>query len=329
MQEIVRSIIAQNYPQILSEARELHGVRIKADRHFGLHVVTSPRFICRVEIAGASGVRSEVQLFVKHRPNVSDEYKNMLNLWNSHYAYSRKYHIPQPLYLDEEHALLFMRYWAGETLLPVLYKSAACGRKMRNALLESYIHNAARWLVDFQGGYSSVDHKTIPSEMLEFESQLATVPSLDSATRRRISDKMRGLVSGFPRMPDTYVHDQYLFRNILKRDNEVCVVDFPHFRIGWPLYDFFTFYTGVERLDQYPFVRSKTCAWMKNVFAEAYFSYSPVRLDAEVVDHLWALFIAVYIQKRYKYKKFNGFRGTMNNMFVERMFRKLAKWSMS
>lgn len=329
MRDIVRSLIARNHLQILPETKELHGLRIETDRRFGLHVVTSPRFICRMDVAGASGARSEVQIFVKHRPNVSDEYKNMLHLWNAHYAPSRKYHIPQPLYVDDEHALLFMEYWPGETLLTLLYQSLVRSRRARNAVLESYIHNAARWLVDFQGIYTSADQKSLPQEMLEFETRLAGIPSLQAATRRRISDKMRGLISGMPLMPDTYVHDQYLFRNILKRTDEVCVVDFPHFRIGWPLYDFFTFYTGVERLEQYPFIPGKTCAWMKKAFAEAYFSSNSVRLDMAVVDNLWALFIAAYIQKRYKYKTLGGLRGAMNNMFVERMFRKLAKWSMS
>jgi hypothetical protein len=164
---------------------------------------------------------------------------------------------------------------------------------------------------------------------LDFEFQLKKTAYLDRAARQRIIDKMRGLQNTLPALKDTYVHDQYLFRNILYRNGEVCVVDFPHFRIGWPLYDFFTFYTGIERLKQYPLISDSTCDWMKDLFADSYFLQKGVRFETQILQDLWAFFAVAYVGKRYKYKNIGGMRGTVNNMFVKQMFRKLVKWSQS
>jgi hypothetical protein len=150
MQEVVTHILLSERAKILPGAGNLREVNIKADRRFGFHVVTSPRFICTVNGTGHSDETFGVKVFVKNRPNVAEEYKNMRLLWSTRYAASPKYHIPEPLYLNQEHALLFMRYWPGDTLLPLLYKSAIRGQRQRVALLEDYIQAAAGWLVDFQ-----------------------------------------------------------------------------------------------------------------------------------------------------------------------------------
>jgi hypothetical protein len=327
MRELVRNILTTECVHILPDVVKLHDISIKADARFGFHVVTSPRFICTLKMTRQGEGPSGVKVFVKNRPNVDEECKNMRLLWGAHYAESQKYHIPEPLYLNKENALLFMRYWPGETLLPILYKSVTRGRRQRAALLEDYIQAAAGWLVDFQDIYSSVEDKPIPSELLDFDAQLTTATYLDSTARQRIIHKMRGLEKSLPALKDTYVHDQYLFRNILYRNGEVCVVDFPHFRTGWPLYDFFTFYTGIERLKQYPFISDAKCDWMKDLFAEAYFSQKGIGFDAQALENLWAFFLIGYVAKRYKYKKIAGVRGTLNNIFVEQMFAKLPEWS--
>jgi hypothetical protein len=249
-------------------------------------------------------------------------------LWGAHYSGSQEYQNPEPLYISQEHALLFMRYWPGDTFLTLFYKSSAYGRRRRMALLEDYLRSAARWLVDFQTIYSSPEEKEMPLEMLDFEAQPAAVTFLDGATRQRIMHKMRSLENTLPTLNGTYVHDQYLFRNVLYRNGAVCVVDFPHLRIGWPLYDFFTFYTGIERLKQYPFSSAATCDLMKEVFAVTYLSEKGLHYDREVVDALWAIYLIGHIAKRYRYKQFRGIRGFVNNIFVKQMFQTVASWSL-
>jgi hypothetical protein len=162
---------------------------------------------------------------------------------------------------------------------------------------------------------------------MDFETKLAQATYLDSAARQRIIEKMRSLQNTLPELKETYVHDQYLFRNILYRNGEICVVDFPHFRIGWPLYDFFTFYTGIERLKQYPLISDVTCDRMKDMFGRAYFSAKGISFDAQVVETLWAFFLVAYVAKRYKYKNIAGVRGALNNIFVKQIFGKLSAWS--
>jgi hypothetical protein len=329
MRELITNILTAECGKILPEVAQLHNIGIEADTRLGFHVVTSPRFICTLNVTGRSDEKFGVKVFVKNRPNVDEEYKNMQLLWDAHYGGNQIYHIPEPLYLSEEHSLLFMRHWPGNTFLSLLYKSAMRGRRRRAALIENYVHGAARWLVDFQGICSSVEDKPIPSELMDFETKLAQATYLDSAARQRIIEKMRGLQNTLPALKETYVHDQYLFRNILYREGEICVVDFPHFRIGWPLYDFFTFYTGIERLKQYPLISDSTCDWMKDLFADAYFLQKGVRFETQILQDLWAFFAVAYVGKRYKYKNIGGMRGTVNNMFVKQMFRKLVKWSQS
>jgi hypothetical protein len=327
MQEVVTEIIEREYVRILPEARKLCDVRIKAEKRFGFHIVTSPRFICTLNVKTHGDWPLGIKLFVKHRPNVDQEYKNMRLLWREHYFDNPNYHIPEPLYIDEEHALLFMRYWPGESFLRLFYKCAARGRQRRVSLVRDCVQSAASWLIDFQDIYSSGEEKQIPVEMLDFESQLMTATHLNVATRRRIIEKMLGLQKSLPKLRETYVHDQYLFRNIIYRNGEICVVDLPNVRIGWPLYDFFTFYTGVERLKQYPFISNATCKLAKDAFAYAYLSQKGIRYDAEELENLWAFFLVGYVERRYKYRQSRGIRGTLNDIFVRQMFSKLAKWS--
>ena len=251
----------------------------------------------------------------------------MRDLWTKHYAETPKYHIPEPLYLDREHCLLFMRYWPGESFLSLFYKSAFRGHLGSSPLVESYVRCIAEWLVDFQGLYSSVDEREVPTEMLNFDAQLNQMSFLDPTDRRRISQKLSGMKSAMPRLRDSYVHDQYLFRNILYNNGAVCVVDFPHFKTGWPLYDFFTFYTGLERLKQYPFVSSAAAERMKDLFMQTYCSAKGIRYDRQELENLWVFFVVAYVGQRYRYKKFGGLRGTVNNRFVRKMFDKLSQWS--
>jgi len=327
MQDLVADIITRECRKILPEEGKLRDVIVKAEKRFGFHVVTSPRFICTLKVSGRYDEPLGIKVFVKNRANVEQEYENMRLLWRTHYAGNPNYHIPEPLYIDAEHALLFMRYWPGDSFLPLFYKCAARGRQRRISLVEDYAQSTARWLVDFQDIYSSPEEKEIPSEMLDFETPLEQAAFLDRATQRRVIQKMRSLREAIPKLRETYVHDQYLFRNILYNNGDVCVVDFPHFRIGWPLYDFFTFYTGIERLKQYPFISKATCDLMKDVFARTYFLTKGIDFDAQALENLWACFVVVYVGKRYKYKKFGGLRGAVNNMFVKQMFGKLAMWS--
>jgi len=329
MQDLVTDIIKRECRKILPEAATLQDLTIRRDSRFGLHVVTSPRFICTLKVTGHSDQPLMIKIFVKNRPNVNQECEKMRLLWRTHYARNQKYHIPEPLYIDEEHALLFLRYWPGESILSLFYRSAVGGRQRRIAIMEDYVRNAARWLVDFQDIHSSVRAKEIPSETLDFEAQLTTATYLTRTVRQRIIDKMRGLQESLPKLRETYVHDQYLFRNILYNNGEVCVFDFPHFRIGWPLYDFFTFYTGIERLKQYPFFSETTSDLMKSVFACTYFTKKGICYDAKVLENLWAFFIVGYVGKRYRHKDIGGIRRIVNNIFVKKMFGKLAKWSES
>ena len=329
MRDLVAAIIRRECGKILPEAVPLRDLTIKRDSRFGLHVVTSPRFICTLKVMGHHNQPLGIKVFVKNRGNVGQECENMRLLWRTHYAHSEKYHIPEPLYVDEKHALFFLRYWPGESFLSLFYRSAACGRQRRISVVEDYVESAAKWLVDFQDIYCSVEEKEIPSELLDFETQLTTVTHLTQTVRQRIIHKMRGCQETLPTLRETYVHDQYLFRNILYNNGEICVVDFPHFRTGWPLYDFLTFYTGIERLKQYPFIPDTTADFMKSVFACTYFSKKGIRYDAKTLENLWAFFIVGYVGKRYKNKDIGRIRGIVNNIFIRQMFDKLAKWSES
>ena len=138
MQDLVTNIITDQFRKILPGAGTLSAVAVKSDKQFGFHIVTSPRFICTLEVAGHCDTSSAIKIFVKNRPNVAEEYKNMRLLWETHYARRQKYEIPEPLYISQEHALLFMRYWPGDTFLPLSYKSVAMGRRRRMVLLENY-----------------------------------------------------------------------------------------------------------------------------------------------------------------------------------------------
>ena len=327
MRSTIEDTIRGEYRNILPEARQLRDVYIKRDNFFGLHVVTSRRFVCTLKALGPSNEPLEIKIFVKNRGNVLEEAEHMQLLWREHYCQGNKYQIPEPLYVDKTHKLLFLRYWPGDGFLSLFYRSAMGGRQQSIPIAEDYAENAARWLVDFQQIYSLADKKEVPTELLDFSKQLTTMQGFSAAVRERIGDKMRGLQDTLPRLRDTYVHDQYLSRNILYKVGAICVIDFPHFRTGWPLYDFLTFYTGIERLKQYPFFSDATAELMKEVFAQTYLSSKGLCYDAEWLENLWAFFILGYVAKRYSNKDVGRVRGLVNNAFIKQMLRKLASWS--
>jgi hypothetical protein len=327
MRDVVANIIRSHYTNIVPEAGALRDFAIKRDSRFGLHVVTSPRFICDLNVTGHRNQPLSVKVFVKNRGNVLDEFNNMTLLWRAHYAWTKRYHIPEPLYLDSERALLFLRYWPGESFLSIFYKSIAAGRQKRAIMLEDYVEGAAKWLADFQRIYRTEEEKSAPHELLNFEERISSVNYLDRGIRQRIIDKMRHIARALPRFSETYVHDQYLFRNILYSRGEVCVVDFPHFRTGWPLYDFFTFYTGLERLKQYPLFSSALADSMKDIFARAYFAEKDTRYDQTDLENIWAFFIAEHVGQRYRNRTIGRIRAVVNNSFIKGMYDKLSEWA--
>jgi hypothetical protein len=305
MRDLVADIIRRDYGKFLPGAVTLRDLSIKRDSRFGFHVVTSPRLICTLKTIGHDDRTVETKLFLKSRLN--------------------EFHIPEPLYLDSEHSLLFLRYWSGETFLSMFYRFVLTGRSRGVSILEDYVKNAAKWLVDFQN-INLCEKEEVPFEILNFEEQVSGVGYLTGSVRQRIIAKMRGLVGTLPTLRETYVHDQYLFRNILYNSGEVCVVDFPHFRSGWPLYDFFSFYTGLERLKQYPLIPNPTADLMKSIFARTYFAEKGMGYDARAFDNLWAFFIVAYVGKRYRNKDIGSIRGIVNNIFIKKMFDKLREW---
>jgi hypothetical protein len=327
MRDVISDIIKRDYTTMVPEAGVLRNLAIKRDSRFGLHVVNSPRFICDLDVTGHRNQALSVKVFVKNRGNVLDEFKNMTLLWRTHYAWTERYHIPEPLYIDSERALLFLRYWPGESFLSIFYKSIAVDRQKRAAMLKDYVEGAAKWLADFQSIYRTKEEKGAPQELFNFEERISSVNYLDRGVRQRIIDKMTDLRGTLPKLPETYVHDQYLFRNILYRRGEVCVVDFPHFRTGWPLYDFFTFYTGLERLKQYPLFSKALADSMKDLFARAYFAEKATRYDQTDLENTWAFFIAEHIGQRYRNRTIGRIRAIVNDSFIKKMYDKLSEWS--
>ena len=138
-------------------------------------------------------------------------------------------------------------------------------------------------------------------------------------------DKVNSILKDLPVLYNTYVHDQYLFRNIIFSGDKVCVVDFPHIRHGWPLYDFFSFYTGLDRLKQYPLFTESLIKNMKQCFSYNYFKNSNINLEDEIIENFWALFIISTLKKRYKTPK--GVKGFVNRRFIQYTLDKLVEWS--
>jgi hypothetical protein len=325
--QVIETIISDDYGKFISGVGELQNISIQKEGRFGLHVVTSPRFICTLQMSRGSDPPSEAKIFVKNRGNVQQEYEHMRLLWSEHYCRADQYQIPEPLYLAEKHELLFLRFWPGDSFLRMYYRSLAEGRPRRHELAVSCARRAAQWLVDFQSIHSSGEEREAPSELLDFDGRLAAMTQLNPGLRRRIGDKLRGLQRSLPALPDTYVHDQYLFRNILFNEEKICVIDFPHFRIGWPLYDFFTFYTGLERLKQYPLFPRVLVDSMKDAFARAYFAERGIRYDHKDLENLWAFFITGYVSQRYRNRTIGRVREIVNDSFIRKMYDRLGEWS--
>jgi hypothetical protein len=64
---------------------------------------------------------------------------------------------------------------------------------------------------------------------------------------------------------------------------------------------------------------------MKELFVNKYFEHSQFRLEKQIFDNLFFLFVIAYSRKRYK--KFRNVRGYLNDRFVHQLSRRLLEWS--
>ena len=301
-------------------------IEIRRQKQLGFHIGDSQRFICRVRGLGNDDVVRESAVFVKNRGNVDQEFQNMEMLWSQHYFRSQEYLIPKPLFLviDGQDSLLFMEYFVGESFLPLFYKTRFLHRRI-STFLEEMARAVARWLADFQSIYRSQQKKPIPGVMFDYRRNLDGFGVLEHSDKSMIVHKMDAIVRDCPLYYDTYVHDQFLFRNIIFSEGKMCVLDFPHLGKGWPLYDFFTFLIGIDRLKQYPAFSDSDCELTKNCFTSEYVLKTGIEYDPEVFENMWALFAVANLRRRYR--RHSGVRGLLNDHFVSQTLEHLVAWS--
>ena len=324
--ESVIESIRSSSPKILPGVA-IDQIEVRRQKQLGFHIGDSQRFICRVRGSGNDDVVRERAVFVKNRGNVDKEYQNMEMLWSQHYFREQKYVIPQPLLLvsDGQNSLLFLEYFSGQSFLTLYYR-ARLFQKKTSTFLEEMASTVARWLADFQSIYRSQQKQPIPSVMLDYRRSLDAFGMLERRHKRMIAQKMDAMVRDCPLyFYDTYVHDQFLFRNIIFSEGKMCVVDFPYLWKGWPLYDFFTFLIGIDRLAQYPIFSDSACEIMKNCFISEYALSGGVEYDRKVFEDLWALFVVANLRRRYR--RHSGVRGLLNDRFVNQTSKRLVAWS--
>src|SRR5690606_38946587 len=159
-----------------------------------------------------------------------DEYHNLHFLWNIHYSDAGRFAIPAPLAVDTMNSLLFLDYFPGQHFLTGLYKDLLRAGGVTHTLTR--IRSAAAWLADFQRISPSKTTSSPPPELLDHQSIIEALYPLDRSSKMALSRKVEIFLSDFPPFVYTYVHDQYLLRNILYDNDRICLVDFPHLRRG-------------------------------------------------------------------------------------------------
>lgn len=321
----LKNYLKENIFKLLpKENIRIRKIEVKKDRKFGFHIIHSPRFICHIRGEEETGKQKNFIIFIKNRSNAGQEFQKMSILWSQHYSIQHKYLIPRPLFYDEKYSLLFLEHYNGVNFLTSLYKQYI-SHYDKYKLLEETVIPAARWLADFQSIYHSVESSHPPQIILDFEKKLDSCVVFREIDKQQIVMKMREISSHFPHCPDTFVHGQYLFRNILFRNGVICVLDFPDQRIGWPLYDFFRFLIGIDRLSQYPLIPISLRKLLKNCFIEEYILHSDLGFAREDLKNLWGLFVVGYIREIYPKRK--GARGILNDRFVYHTLKRLVSWS--
>jgi hypothetical protein len=196
-------------------------------------------------------------------------------------------------------------------------------------VLESRIAGVADWLVDFQNIYRSDGKHGTPDEMRDFEGNVSRLPGLDAAERRRVTDKMCRVVDSFPELPETFVTNHFLPRNLMFVDNDskICGVDFAKVANGWPLYDFLTFMLGIEKLELYPFITRVDCEKLKEIFISEYSRKANIAYDEELIENLWATYVIADLRRRYQRQRGIRLKGFGNSLFAYKTVRRLAEWS--
>jgi hypothetical protein len=324
--ELGCSVINKNPDKVLpAECVNIEEIKIKPQRNIGFHLSDSPRFYCTVKYFENTGISRNYLIFIKKRENAGIEYEKMVNLWSRHYYNQVKFLIPKPLYFDRKNTLLFIETFSGESFLHTLYKKLFSHQDNTIDFIKNAAILAAQWLTGFQSIFTSEEKKRIPNIFYDYEQTLATFDTLGKKEKSYIVGKLNNAVGHLPEFPDTYVHDQYLFRNILLQSDKICTFDFPNQRIGWPFYDFFRFQIGIDRLAQYPFIPFSYRTLLKEIFVSEYLNQSKLTHDRALVENFWGFFIVSYIRKIFPIQK--GLRGKLSSHFINRTLNDLVSWS--
>lgn len=322
---ILKSIFSNSEKLFGVSSSELSNVRIRQLRSIGFHITKSPRYLCSVMVSDNTGKSKEVKLFIKNRPDVLVEYENMIRLWHDHYGKNNSLTIPQPIYIDKINSLLFLENVNGKSFPNIMYKKLITV-KNDQVFLDETMGAAGRWLADFQSINLTEETTQIPEEMNLPNLEADIFLNLTEQERTRIADCVSDKLEDPPIFPKTFVHDQYLFRNLIYSSKSLCVVDFPFMRRGWPYYDVYRFTLGIDRLGQYPLVPRKYCKELKRYFLNEYVQHSSAVVETDTFDRYWGLFIVTYFGKLYPRHK--GIRGLMNKYFVNQLLDRLVIWSM-
>jgi len=322
--EIIKTVEDNASTLLSDDCVHISKIEIRQQKRLGFHVAVTQRFICLVRAVAKSGKETRYDIFVKKGSNADAEYRKMVTLWSEHYFKQDKYLIPRPLFVDSQRSLLFTDYFVGENLVNLFYRRLLL-RRDAAAFLDETVASAARWLADFQSIHRSAHRIPVPSEMLGYETNVGNLRMLGDGDRKRIVGKANSAIRNCPRYPQTYVHGEYLPRNIIFRGEQICVVDFPDYRIGWPLYDVLRFLVGIDRLVQYPFISRSFCELAKARFVSEYIAQSHIEHEARTLENLWAPFVLTYVRRMYPRHK--DIRGALNDQFVSQVLRRLVSWS--